>query len=137
MPSAMKMARGTVRAGALTSPLGTSATSTPTNAKSSWRTLLPRASPRGQPGQANASGRKKKIPATMKIISGASLIRVIVSTVRAPIPTPRILIATRSSRIQKISRARPIGVPRIGINRPTEAAISVTIPEMASIAVRK
>jgi len=73
----------------------------------------------------------------MKMINGASLIRVTASTARAPIPTPRILIDARNRKTNRITAKRPTGFASGGINSPTETAIRPTIPEMASIAVRK
>ena len=68
------MARGTVRLGFFTSPLGTRATSIPTKAKMRSSTLSPSALLDGKPGQAIAAGLMKKIPATTKISSGINFL---------------------------------------------------------------
>ena len=55
-PRARNTARGTVRAGSCTSPLGASAISTPTNAKISSRTVSPSALARRHPGPREVGG---------------------------------------------------------------------------------
>ena len=89
----MKSARGTVRAGCDTSPLGTSATSTPTKAKINRIAVRPTAAAGGRTLTARCSGRTNQTPMTISTPSGTSFATVTASTRRAPGVTPRTFTA--------------------------------------------
>ena len=82
--SAKKIARGTVRAGSWISPLGTSAISTPTNAKISSEDGLAQPPPAGIDGSATPRACTNKTPTPTKMTSGSSFASVRVSISRPP-----------------------------------------------------
>src|SRR5207247_1449789 len=86
--SAEKSARGTVRVGSRTSPLGTSAISSPTNAKISTIAVRPTAGTLGMAGQRKSSGFTNQMPARTSTSSGRRLARVTDATSRTPTFTP-------------------------------------------------
>ena len=125
-----------MRVGSRSSPLGTSATSIPANAKISSSTLPPSASLDGQPGQARFAGSSEKAPTPIKSASGSSLAIVMPSTSRAPGLTPRTFTNASSPAVVKITAIRTAPCPAPGTSRLTWSAKALSSPEAVSHSTR-
>ena len=120
--SAENSARGTVRAGSRTSPLGTRATSRPTNAKIRTIAVRPIAAPVGIPGQRRYAGVTNQMPPPTSTSSGSSFAAVTISTRRTPGVTPRTLTPARIANSAAIKIARAGGDAAAGASAPTDPA---------------
>src|SRR6185312_1271 len=101
-------ARGTVRAGSRTSPLGTSALSEPAYAKIRMTTVRPR-SPVATAVSGATVARAASAPAMTNRSSGSSLITASSSTRRVPSRTPRTFTAVITTSTATMSSARGTG----------------------------
>ena len=136
--SAEKSARGTVRVGSRSSPLGTSAISRPTNAKISTIAVLPTADAAGIPGQRRYSPlHEPDARRVTRTRSGSSLATVTASTRRTPGLTPRMFTAARTAKSDAISTVRTPGAANAGQSTPTEPAKALATEATAKVAIRK
>src|ERR671910_3894446 len=94
-PSASRIARGTVRAGFFTSPLGMVAPSMPENAKMMMPAVLSTVLAAGTDAQTRLLVSMKNTPTPTNTSNGTSFTMVIVSSNRAPVRMPRMLSVTR------------------------------------------
>src|SRR6185437_1408448 len=127
-------ARGTVRAGSRTSPLGTNALSDPANAKMRTSTVPPR-SPPVAPGDSGAAAPATTAPAMTKRNSGSSLITAINSTNRAPPRTPRMLIAVTTPMTITRNVARGTGWASNGQSTAADPASALETADTANTAI--
>ena len=93
----MSIARGTVRAGSFTSPLGTRAASTPANAKIKRTLLRASVDNAGAWTTARLAGSMAKSPPASSTRSGSIFATVIAVFTRAPRSTPRTLIVANTT----------------------------------------
>src|SRR5260221_2872575 len=131
----MKSARGTVRAGSGTSPLGTSGTSTPRNAKIRRMQVRPSVETDGAPGHCTKAGFTNQRPAHTRTTSGSSFATVTVSTSLAPNVTPRTLIAARTANTAASSSARAPGVDAGDQTAATDPANALATDATAKAAI--
>jgi len=135
--SAEKSARGTVRVGSRTSPLGTSAISRPTKAKINTMAVWPTAEAAGSAGQRTYAGLTNQMPTPTRVKSGSSFAIVITSTSPTPGFTPRTFTAARPANRAAITIARTFGAAAPGQSAPTEPANALATEATAKVAMRK
>ena len=135
MASARKSARGTVRGGSATSPLGTSATSTPTNAKMSRMAVRPMSDTDGNAGQTRYSRWTAHSPATTNTTSGMSLAAVTASTSPAPTETPRTFAIASTEKSAARRAARPTPAPAAAHTTPMDPANALATDATAADAI--
>ncbi len=111
---ASRIARGTVRAGFVTSPLGTSALSMPLNAKTSTMDVRPTLAIDGRAGHTRFAGCIANSPTTTKSSRGSSLATVAISITRAPCRTPRVFTKASRPNTPTITTARANPMPAPG-----------------------
>jgi hypothetical protein len=126
---ARKIARGTVRAGSRTSPLGTNAASIPANAKMRKIDARESSETLGASFHRRFAGSMAKSPPTIRSSNGASFTTADATFTRAPSRTPTTFAAARRTRTVTSSAARPALLPTAGIRR---AALSVKIVATAA-----
>ena len=119
------------------SPLGTSAISTPTNAKINTIAVRPTAVAGGSALTARCSGRTNQTPAPISTTSGISFASVIASTSRAPGLTPRTFTAASPANSSASTATGPDGLPAAGQIPASEAANTLATPATAIDALRE
>ncbi len=137
MASADSSARGTVRAGSRTSPLGTSAISRPTNAKISKIDVLPMLDADGSPGQRRYSALTDQRPTPTKISSGSSFRSAVASTSLTAGLTPRTLMAARAANRPTMIKPRPTADSAGGQSAPIDPANALATDATANVAIRQ
>src|SRR5829696_7497747 len=129
---ATKMARGTVRAGSRTSPLGTSALSTPRNANTSKIDARDTAAAVGGVAQTRFDARIVNSPTTTSSTSGSSLATVATALNRVTPATPRMFAAARPTSTAAIATRRPLA-PSAGTRASSESAKKLETADSASV----
>src|SRR5512138_1269505 len=127
----MKIARGTVRAGSRTSPLGASAVSMPRNAKISTIDARPTLAAAGAPLHARFSRRTAANPTTMSSSNGSSFATIISALKRLAPRTPATFSAPSAARIATSAIVLADPVPSAGI---AAASASAKNDETAAVA---
>ena len=131
MPSiASAMARGTVRAVSRTSPLGTSADSTPAKANTRSSDVRATSAADGQTVTVRCSPRTRNRPPTAMSSSGSSLATVATAFSRAPRATPRMFTSDQNPNVTS-STAGCHGASA-GTSCPTLAANTVATAAVAN-----
>ena len=134
--SAENRARGTVRAGSRTSPPGTSATSSPTNAKISTIAVWPIAARSAFPASAGWPGSTSQHPADDEDEQRQQLRDRHHLDERTPGLTPRTFTVARSANSAAIRMARAGGDAAAGQSAPTEPAKALDTEATAKVAIR-
>ena len=129
---ATKIARGTVRAGSRTSPLGTSALSTPRKAKMSRTDARDTAVGVGVACQTRLDHRIVNRPTTTSSTSGSSFAAVATALKRVTPPTPRMFAAASSTSTPMSATCRPV-VPSAGTSASSESAKKVETAASARV----
>ena len=129
---AVKMARGTVRAGSRTSPLGTSALSMPLKAKMRRMDVRVRVPADGTSAMARFSPLMKNTPTATSSSNGASLAAVAMVFNRLPYRTPMIFTPPVSAKAVMSTSARSSGEAKAGMSAAT---LSANTPLTAATAV--
>src|SRR6185295_7115311 len=119
---ARKIARGTVRDGSCTSPLGTNADSTPRNAKISTADARATSRVAGVAVHRRFSVCTPLAPTTTSAMSGSSLATVITALNRLAPRTPTTLSAARATRIATSVTDRADPLASAGISAPSASA---------------
>ena len=127
----MNTARGIVRAGSRTSPLGTRAISMPAKAKINVIDAAPIRSGDAH-SIARCSGFTQRSPAAVSTSSGSSLATVMTSIRRAPMATPRTLTQANVPNTRPRPSALRMDVLRAGAIRATDAARALATDAAAS-----
>src|SRR6476646_5657093 len=135
MASAENSARGTVRAGFFTSPLGTSATSTPTNAKIRSSEVLPSADAEAGAVQLTLPPRSAPNPAITKTPSGNSFAIVAMATNPTPRTTPAIWTTASDAKSAPSRSVRTVPAANAGKTMPTDPANALATDATANDAI--
>src|ERR1039457_4552990 len=130
---AIRIARGTVRAGSLTSPLGTSALSTPAKAKRRKSETRPSFATSRPPDHARFAGETAKTPNTTRHTSGTSLATVPTSTSRAPLDAPRTFTDVKRTNTSTMTATRAKPTPAPGTSAFTACAKALATPACATV----
>src|SRR5437762_1054965 len=132
-PMASSTARGTVRAGSFTSPLGTNAASTPRKAKMSTIEARPTSLAAGACCQARFAGRIANAPATASSARGSSFATVAIVLNRLAPRTPRTFNDANAARMRSITAPFAIGAESEGTGAASESAKTLVTAASANV----